>query len=66
LDEELPKGIKHSMQIKLFLYWSAIRAIVVMAVKHGSFNTVLYKKSLCVERKILRKICEPTEEANGI
>jgi len=36
-----------------------------MAVKHGSSKKVLYKSSLS-ERKILRKIFGPTNEANGI
>jgi len=34
-------------------------------VKYGSLRKVLYKNSV-FERKILRKIFEPTKEANGI
>ena len=35
-----------------------------MGVKHGSLKKVLFRDSV-FERKILRKICRPTEEFSG-
>ena len=37
-----------------------------MVVTHGSSNKCIKQKLSVIERKMLRKICGPTEEAKGI
>jgi hypothetical protein len=40
-----------SKKSKLKLYWSVIRPLVVMAVKHGSIKKVLYRDSQCLREE---------------
>ena len=40
-----------SRKCKLKLYWSVIRQLYFMAVKHGFSKKVLYKNSLCLRGK---------------
>jgi len=51
-----------SRKCKLKLYWSVIRPTAV----YGVLKESTIQKLSVFERKILRKIFGPTEEANGI
>jgi hypothetical protein len=78
LEKELLQGIKHSVQIKLFLkaiwcqeiqiklYWSVTRPIVVYGCETWVLKESIIQRLSVFERRILRKIFGPTKEDNGI
>jgi hypothetical protein len=51
---------------KLKLYWSVIAPTVVCGCETWVLKESIIQRLSVSERKILRKICGPTEENNGI
>ena len=55
-----------SRKFKLKLYWSVIRPIAVYGCETWVLKESIIQKLYVFEREILRKICGPTKEANGL
>jgi len=55
-----------SKKSKLKLYWTLIRPIVTYACETWVLKENIIQKLMIFERKILRKIFEPTKEVNGL
>jgi len=65
-NKTLFKSNSVSRKFKLKLYWSVFRPIVVYGCETWVLKESIIQKLSVFERKILRKIFGPTEEANGI
>jgi len=55
-----------SRKSKLKSYWSVIRPIVLYGWETWVLKEIIIEKLSVFERKILRKMCGPTTEGNGI
>ena len=54
-----------SRNVKIHLYNTLIRPIVTYASETWVFKESIYKKLMIFERKIMRKVCEPTRIEEG-
>jgi len=54
-----------SKKLKIKLYWSIIRPIVTYACETWGLKETIKNKLMVFERKVLRKIFDPTKERDG-
>jgi hypothetical protein len=54
-----------SKKLKLKLYWSIIRPIVIYTCEIWVLKETIKKKIIVFERKVLRRIFGPTKERDG-